>query len=159
MSDRQEFDGNNLRARGRRLSPGSRRDRTCGCGFVLTFCGRALRAGVVPSHTGRLTTARETPYSRQKFWLEGIRAMPRRKWSVQDAKNRFSEVVEAARREPQAVTKHGKPAVVVVAVDEYERLRKLQHLKAPSFAALLLAMPTDDEEFERLEGRMREPGF
>jgi antitoxin Phd len=85
--------------------------------------------------------------------------MTRRNWSVQDAKNRFSEVVDAARREPQTVTKHGKPAVVVVAVDEYERLRKLQHLKAPSFAALLLAMPTDGEEFERLEGRMREPGF
>ena len=49
--------------------------------------------------------------------------MKRRHWSVQDAKNRFSEVVEAARREPQTVTKHGKPAVVVVAVDEYERLR------------------------------------
>ena len=82
-----------------------------------------------------------------------------RRWSVQDAKNRFSEVIEAAQREPQTVTKHGKPAVVVVAVDEYERLRKLQHLKAPSFTQLLLAMPTDDGEFERLEGRMRETGF
>jgi prevent-host-death family protein len=82
-----------------------------------------------------------------------------RRWSVQDAKNRFSEVIEAAQREPQTVTKHGKPAVVVVAVDEYERLRKLQHLKAPSFTQLLLAMPTDDGEFGRLEGRMREPGF
>jgi antitoxin Phd len=85
--------------------------------------------------------------------------MPRRNWSVQDAKNRFSEAVEAARREPQTVTKHGKPTVVVVAVDEYERLHKLQHLKAPSFAELLLAMPTDGEEFDRLEGRMREPRF
>jgi prevent-host-death family protein len=97
------------------------------------------------------------------FWTEllarKVTVMTRRNWSVQDAKNRFSEVVEAARREPQTVTKHGKPAVVVVAVDEYERLRKLQHLKAPSFAELLLAMPTDGEEFERLEGRMREPGF
>jgi antitoxin Phd len=83
----------------------------------------------------------------------------RRNWSVQDAKNRFSEVVEAARRHPQMVTKHGKPTVVVVAVDEYERLRKLEQLKAPSFAELLLAMPTDGEELERLEGRMREPGF
>jgi len=85
--------------------------------------------------------------------------MAKRSWSVQDAKNRFSEVIEAARHEPQTVTKHGKPAVVVVAVDEYERLRKLRHLKAPSFADLLLAMPTDGEEFGRLEGRMREPGF
>ena len=67
--------------------------------------------------------------------------MTRRSWSVQDAKNRFSEVVTAARRQPQTVTKHGKPAVVVVDAMEYERLRKLQHLKAPSFAELLLAMP------------------
>jgi antitoxin Phd len=85
--------------------------------------------------------------------------MVRQTWSVQDAKNRFSEVVEAARRKPQTVTKHGKPAVVVVAADEYERLRKLEHVKAPTFAELLLAMPTGDEEFERLEGRMRDPGF
>ncbi|MFZ0606853.1 MAG: type II toxin-antitoxin system Phd/YefM family antitoxin [Xanthobacteraceae bacterium] len=85
--------------------------------------------------------------------------MTRRTWSVQDAKNRFSEVVEAARRKPQTVTKHGKPAVVVVAADEYERLRKLEQFKAPSFAELLLAMPSDDGEFERLEGRMRDPDF
>ena len=87
------------------------------------------------------------------------RAVTLRNWSVQDAKNRFSEVVEAARRQPQMVTKHGKPTVVVVAADEYERLRKLQHLKAPSLAELLLSMPTDGEEFERLDGRMRDPGF
>ncbi|HEY7302342.1 MAG TPA: type II toxin-antitoxin system Phd/YefM family antitoxin [Xanthobacteraceae bacterium] len=85
--------------------------------------------------------------------------MALRNWSVQDAKNRFSEVVEAARRQPQMVTKHGRPAVVVVSAEEYERLRKLQHLKAPSFAELLLAMPTDGEEFERLDGHMRDPGF
>ena len=85
--------------------------------------------------------------------------MGRQTWSVQDAKNRFSEVVEAARRKPQTVTKHGKPSVVVVAADEYERLRKLEHLKAPTFAELLLAMPTGGDEFERLEGRMRDPGF
>jgi len=80
-------------------------------------------------------------------------------WSVQDAKNRFSEVVDAARRKPQTVTKHGKPAVVVVAADEYERLRKLQQLKAPSFAKMLLAMPQGDVEFERLKTTMRDVEF
>jgi prevent-host-death family protein len=80
-------------------------------------------------------------------------------WRLQDAKNRFSEVVEAARRKPQLVTKHGKPAVVVVAVDEYERLRQLERLKAPSLADHLLAMPTDDGEFERLKGGLRETNF
>lgn len=75
--------------------------------------------------------------------------MRRTIWSVQDAKNRFSEVVEAARRKPQTITKHGKPAVVIVDAGEYDRLRKLQHLKAPSFAEMLLAMPQGEVEFER----------
>ena len=85
--------------------------------------------------------------------------MARGSWSVQDAEELISEVVEAARRKPQTVTKHGRPAVVIVAADEYERLRKLEHFKAPTFAELLLAMPTGGEDFERLDGRMREPGF
>jgi prevent-host-death family protein len=62
-------------------------------------------------------------------------------WSVQDAKNRFSEVVEAAREKPQTVTKHGKRAVVVMAADEYERLKKLERQKAITFKEHLLNMP------------------
>jgi len=73
--------------------------------------------------------------------------MAQRNWSVQDAKNRFSEVVEAARRMPQTLTKHGKPAVVVMDVAEYKRLRQLERAQAPSFADALLAMPRDDGEF------------
>ena len=82
--------------------------------------------------------------------------MARRSWSVQDAKNQFSEVVDAARRRPQTVTKHGKPAVVMVDVTEYERLRNLERAKAPSFADLLLAMPQDGNEFPRLNVRARD---
>jgi antitoxin Phd len=85
--------------------------------------------------------------------------MPKRSWSVQDAKNRFSEVVEAARRAPQTVTKHGKPAVVVVDVTEYERLQQLERVQAPSFADLLLAVPQDDGEFPRSKARMRDTEF
>ena len=85
--------------------------------------------------------------------------MSRRNWSIQDAKNRFSEVVEAARRAPQTVTKHGKPAVIVVDVTEYERLRRLERAQAPSFADVLLAMPQDDREFPRAKVRMRESGL
>jgi antitoxin Phd len=70
-------------------------------------------------------------------------------WSVQDAKDRFSEVVEAARRAPQTVTKHGKPAVVVGDVLEYERLLRLESATAPFFADVILAMPQDDGEFPR----------
>ena len=82
--------------------------------------------------------------------------MAPRSWSVQDAKNRFSEVVEAARRLPQTVTKHGKPAVVVVDVVEYDRLRRLERASAPSFADVILAMPQDDGEFPRRNVRARD---
>lgn len=82
--------------------------------------------------------------------------MARPTWSVQDAKNRFSEVVEAARRRPQTVTKHGRPAVVVLAADEHERLRRLARLKAPSFAEMLLAMPRGDVTFDRMQARLRD---
>ncbi len=72
-------------------------------------------------------------------------------WSLQDAKNRFSAVVDAALSGvPQLVTRRGKPAVVVLAVDEYDRLCRLEKANAPTLAELLLAIPQDDQEFERL---------
>ena len=80
--------------------------------------------------------------------------MAQRSWSVQDAKNRFSEVVEAARRMPQTVTKHGMPTVVIMDVVEYERLRHLERAQAPSFVDALLAMPQDDGNFPRRNVRM-----
>lgn len=46
-------------------------------------------------------------------------------WQLQNAKNRFSEVVDKALREgPQTVTRHGKPAVVVVSADEWRKLTR-----------------------------------
>lgn len=75
---------------------------------------------------------------------------------MQDAKNRFGELVEAARRNPQTVTKHGKPAVVVVDVAEYERLRRFERARAPSFADELLAVPQDDGKFSCAPVRSRD---
>jgi len=46
-------------------------------------------------------------------------------WPLQDAKNRFSELVdEAAQRGPQIVTRRGKEAAVVMSIDEYRRIVK-----------------------------------
>ena len=46
-------------------------------------------------------------------------------WALQDAKGRFSEVVERARRDgPQTVTKRGQAAVVVVAVEQFRALTR-----------------------------------
>ena len=57
--------------------------------------------------------------------------------------------------EAQRVTRRGKPAVVVIAAEEYERLRRLEKAKVPTFAELLLAIPQDGGEFERLGLRRR----
>ena len=71
-------------------------------------------------------------------------------WNLQDAKNRFSAVVrEAMAGYPQHVTRRGKRAVVVLAENEYDRLRRLEAANAPSLADMLLALPRDDGDFER----------
>ena len=45
-------------------------------------------------------------------------------WKLGEAKAKFSRVVRlAASGRPQRVTVHGKDAVVIVAADEFERLR------------------------------------
>ncbi len=81
-------------------------------------------------------------------------------WKLQDAKNRFSEVVrEAVAGYPQHVTRRGKPAVVVLATGEYERLSRLDAANASTFAEVLLAIPQDDREFERRGPQLRPVEF
>ena len=44
-------------------------------------------------------------------------------WKLEDAKNRFSEVVRLALADqPQRVTRNGRDAVVVISAAEYDRL-------------------------------------
>ena len=70
-------------------------------------------------------------------------------WALQDAKNRFSAVVDAALAgEPHLVTQRGKPAVVVLSVRDYERLRKHPPETVSFFIEHLLAIPGGDDEFE-----------
>ena len=77
--------------------------------------------------------------------------MSEARWSLQNAKNQLSRVVDAARTgEAQVVTRHGKPAAVVLSFEDYERLRGLETRALPSFRDLLLAMPQDDGGFERI---------
>ena len=60
-----------------------------------------------------------------------------RRWPVQDAKARFSELLEASLREgPQIVTRRGVEAAVLVPVEEW---RRLQDSARPTLKELLLA--------------------
>lgn len=69
-----------------------------------------------------------------------------RRWKLEDAKARFSEVVRRAKeRGPQRVTVHGKDAVVVVAADEFDRLKSTG--AAPTLRALFANSPLKDIDF------------
>jgi prevent-host-death family protein len=60
-----------------------------------------------------------------------------RSWPVQDAKARFSEMLEASLKDgPQIVTKRGVEAAVLVPVEEWRRLRDAAR---PSLKDLLMA--------------------
>ncbi len=46
-------------------------------------------------------------------------------WQLQEAKSKFSQLVEnAMHKEPQIVTKHGDKAVVVLSFEEYIKITK-----------------------------------
>jgi antitoxin Phd len=79
-------------------------------------------------------------------------------WSLQDAKNRFSEVVDRATRGvPQIVTRRGVKAVVVLSCEAYDKLLRRERRAQPSFREHLLSVPkgAPDEEFERIALRSR----
>ena len=48
-----------------------------------------------------------------------------RKFTSAHAKNHFGELIDAARAAPVAITKYDRTVVVMVAVEEYERLNAL----------------------------------
>ena len=46
--------------------------------------------------------------------------------SAKDAKYGFGRLIDLARAEPVVVEKHGRPVIVVMAVEEFERLKAVE---------------------------------
>ena len=46
--------------------------------------------------------------------------------TAKDAKYGFGRLIDLARAEPVAVAKHGRTVIVVMAVEEYERLKDIE---------------------------------
>ena len=76
-------------------------------------------------------------------------------WPLQDAKNRFSEVVQRARREgPQTVTLRGERVAVVLSAADYDALVR----DRPSLVDDLLSGPAWDRELaEAVGARAKSP--
>jgi prevent-host-death family protein len=76
-----------------------------------------------------------------------------RSWPVQDAKARFSEMLETCMREgPQLVTKRGAEAAVLVPATDWRRLR---HAAKPTLKELLLSDGARGNLEVRPRGRSR----
>jgi antitoxin Phd len=84
-----------------------------------------------------------------------------RKWKLEDAKNRFSELVRRARaHEPQLVTRNGRDAVVVLSAEEYARLTAPRGLVQFMRESPLADVLADDEmDLSRPEDLGRDIGF
>jgi antitoxin Phd len=72
-------------------------------------------------------------------------------WKLQDAKARFSEVVERALHDgPQVVTRHGENAVVIIAYREFAGAEPAQ-----DFKDFLMSIPRVGLEIEPSRRRPR----
>ena len=84
----------------------------------------------------RITKSKLTKRPKPRRQMRG-RGQPGH-WLLQDAKARFSELVRRVRSEgPQHVTVHGRDEVVVIAAEEFRRLKG-----DPTGQALIAAMQT-----------------
>ena len=80
-----------------------------------------------------------------------------RKWPVQDAKSKFSELLDTALAEgPQVVTKRGVEAAVLLPIEQW---RRLERMTRPDLKELLLATEARIEDLTppRAKRRHRAP--
>jgi prevent-host-death family protein len=75
-------------------------------------------------------------------------------WTLAGAKARLSEVVDRAQAEPQTITKNGRPSVVIVSVEEWQR----KTARRGTLAEFLLNSPLSgaDIDVERLRDEPRD---
>jgi prevent-host-death family protein len=68
------------------------------------------------------------------------------RWQLQEAKQRFSELIRSVEAEgPQVVTRHGEDVAVVISIAEYRHLRH----EGENFKAFLQSAPDLDLEISR----------
>ena len=64
-------------------------------------------------------------------------------WQIQDAKQRFSEMIRAVTSEgPQVISRHGEDVAVVVDIDEYRKLTR----PVVDLASILFGGPKLDDD-------------
>ncbi len=80
------------------------------------------------------------------------------KWTVAEAKAKFSEVIERAQSDgPQTITRKGRRTAVVVGAEEWERKTKRRGNLAEFFASSPLRGA--GLKIKRVPGRLRKAGL
>lgn len=78
-------------------------------------------------------------------------------WQLQEAKNKFSQVVKQAQQgKAQYITVHGKPAVVIVSIEDYQKLNRSHDSLSE---ALMMPLLEEDLELSRDRDTGREINF
>jgi prevent-host-death family protein len=81
--------------------------------------------------------------------------MQRTVWQLQEAKNRFSELVErAVTSGAQVITKHGRPVAVLISTEEYDKLAEPRPRE--KLIDILRRCPEKDFVIEKSRGLPRE---
>jgi len=70
--------------------------------------------------------------------------MQLKKWQLQEAKNRLSELIKMAAHAPQSITLRGEPVAVVISMQSYQKLIKPKK----SLVELLTSAPENLENLE-----------
>lgn len=75
-------------------------------------------------------------------------------WTLANAKAHFSEVIERAQGKPQTVTRNGRPSVVIVSVEEWQK----KTARKGTLAEFLLSSPLrgSDIDLERVRDQPRD---
>ncbi|MBX5147988.1 type II toxin-antitoxin system Phd/YefM family antitoxin [Rhizobium lentis] len=73
-------------------------------------------------------------------------------WTVASAKAKLSEVIERAQSAPQTITRNGKPSVVVVSAEEWQR----KTARKGTLAEFLMESPLRGADLD-LERKSDEP--
>jgi prevent-host-death family protein len=79
-------------------------------------------------------------------------------WQVQQAKNKFSQLVDDAMQDgPQIITRHGVEVAVIISYSEYRKIAALQKNMGKSLTQFFRESPLvgEDLDFSRVQGGAR----
>ncbi|HEY8873932.1 MAG TPA: type II toxin-antitoxin system Phd/YefM family antitoxin [Stellaceae bacterium] len=75
-------------------------------------------------------------------------------WSIRDAKDHLSQLIEAAQSEPQAITRRGRCAAILISEREFKRLQR----QAEPLTGFFARAGLEDIDIERVEAGARDEG-